>query len=100
VAMKNVEGEGIEKQATGWNERVSAMVVNRVLSTLAHIMAEAKRHGVIRDNPAKEAVRLKEESDAVTPDKVLTKVELRAVINATESGTREKIMIMLPALTG
>ena len=100
LPIQNLTVERIEKQATVWNERVSAMVVNRVLSTLAHIMAEAKRHGVIRDNPAKEAVRLKEESDAVTPDKVLTKVELRAVINATESGTREKIMIMLPALTG
>src|SRR5262249_30607167 len=77
-----------------------AMMVNRVLRTLADILAEAKRHGVIRDNPAKEAVRLKEETDTVTADKGLTKTELRAVINATESGTMQRVMVMLPALTG
>src|SRR5262245_45305305 len=100
LPIQNLTVERIEKQATEWNERVSAMVVNRVLQTLADILAEAKKYGKIKDNPAKEAARLKEKTDTVTPDKVLTKAELRAVINATESGTREKIMIMLPALTG
>jgi integrase len=100
LLIQNLAVERIEKQATEWNKKVSAMVVNRVLRTLTDIMAEAKRHGVIKDNPAAEAERLKEETEVVTPDKVLTKAELRQVINATESGTMEKVMVMLPALTG
>jgi integrase len=100
LLIQNLAVERIEKQATEWNKKVSAMVVNRVLRTLTDIMAEAKRHGVIKDNPAAEAERLKEETEVVTPDKVLTKAELRQVINATESGTMEKVIVMLPALTG
>src|SRR5262249_57499657 len=81
LALQRLTGERIERQATEWNKRVSAVVVNRTLRTLTDIIREAKRHGAIRDNPAAEAQRLKEESDTVTPDKVLTKAELRAVIN-------------------
>ena len=100
LPLQNLTVERIEKQATEWNKKVSAMVVNRVLQTLADILAEAKKYGKIKDNPAKEAARLKEEEDAVTPDKVLTKAELRALLNATESGSRERIMVMLLSLTG
>src|SRR5262249_1486163 len=100
MPIQNLTVERIEKQSTEWNKKVSAMLVNRVLQTLTDIMREAKRHGVVRDNPAAEAERLKEETEVVTPDKVLTKAQLGAVINATESGTRERIMIMLPGFTG
>src|SRR5262249_10427864 len=100
IPIQNLSIEMIEKQANEWHKRRGAMVCNRVLRTLTKIMAEAKRHGVIKDNAARDAERLKESTQAVTPDKVLTKVELARVINATESGTREKIMVMLPALTG
>src|SRR5262245_17894815 len=45
--------ELIEKQAVEWNKKVSAVVVNRVLRTLADILKEAKKYGKIKDNPAK-----------------------------------------------
>ena len=48
-------GDGVEQESRG-------MVVNRVLRTLTNIMAEAKRYGVIKDNPAAEAERLREET--------------------------------------
>jgi integrase len=63
-------------------------------------MAEAKRYKIIKDNPAKEAKRLKEATDEVTPDKIFTKDELRRVIESTEPGSMERIMVMLPAITG
>jgi len=100
MPIQNLSVERIEKQASEWNQKVSAMIVNRVLRTLAAIMAEAKRYKLIKDNPAAEANRLKEKTEVVTPQKVLTKDELRRVIQATESGTMERVMVMLPALTG
>ena len=100
LPLQSLTIEKIEKQAAEWNKKVGALTVNRVLRTLSDIMAEAKRHGKIKDNPAREAERIKEETDTVTPDKVLTRDELRRVINATESGTVQRIMIMTLALTG
>lgn len=100
MPIQNLNVQRIEKQATEWNQRVDAMVVNRALRTLTDIMGEAKRHGIIKDNPAAEAKRLKEETKAVTSDQVFTRDELRAVIEATEPESRERIMVMLPALTG
>ena len=76
--------ERIEKQATEWNKKVSALVVNRVLRTLTNIMAEAKRYGIIKDNPAAEAERLREETKE---REIFTAEELRQVIEATEPGS-------------
>ena len=78
----------IEKQMIEWNKKVSARTVNKVVRTLTEIMGEAKRHKVIRDNPAKEAKRLKQSEEEITPDKVFTREELRCVIGAAEPGTR------------
>src|SRR5262245_11049081 len=50
LLMQNLTIDQIEKQATEWNKKVSAMAVNRVLQTLTDILAEAKRHGIIKDN--------------------------------------------------
>src|SRR5262249_49364638 len=61
LPLQNLTVEKIETQALEWNKRVSAMVVNRALRTLAQILAEAKRHGKLKDNPAAEAQRLKQE---------------------------------------
>src|SRR5262245_50420668 len=82
LTLENIEGQAVE-----WNRKVSALVVNRVLRTLSDILAEAKRYGKVKDNPAKEAKRIKEETDAVTPDKVLTEAELGQVIRATPTGS-------------
>jgi integrase len=97
MPIQNLSIERIEKQATEWNKKVSANVVNRVLRTLTRIMAEAKRHGITKDNPAAEAERLKEETserEIFSPD------ELRQVIAATEPGSRDRVIVMKLTLTG
>jgi integrase len=97
LPIQNLGVERIEKQAAEWNKEVAAMVVNRVLRTLTDIMSEAKRYGIIKDNPAAEAVRLKE---ATLEQEVFTADELRRVIESTESGSMERVIIMTLALTG
>jgi integrase len=97
LPIQNLSIERIEKQAGEWNKKVSAMVVNRVLRTLTDVMAEAKRYGLIKDNPAAEAERLREET---TEREVFTADELRRVIEATEPGSMERVIIMTLALTG
>ena len=97
--------ERIEKAAAEWGKRVSPKMVNKVLTTLTAILALAKRYKLIKDNPAEEAERLKvasenEDDTEVTPDRVYSKDEIRKVIQATEPETRERLMVMIPAITG
>ena len=59
----------------------------------------------IKDNPAEEAERVKvatehEEDMDVTPDKVYSRGEIRKLIDATEPESRERLMLMVPELTG
>ena len=59
----------------------------------------------IKDKPAEEAERVKvatehEEDMDVTPDKVYSRTEIRKLIDATEPESRERLMLMVPALTG
>ena len=98
--IQNLTIDAIEKQMVEWNKKVSAKTVNKVVRTLTEIMGEAKRHKKIGDNPAKEAKRLKQEVEEITPDKIFTRDELRRVIGATEPGTRERAVVMTMALTG
>jgi len=100
LPIQSLTVERIERQMVEWNRKVSAKAVNKVVRTLTEIMGEAKRHAVIRDNPAAEAKRLKQEVEEITPDKVFTRDELRRVIGATEPGTRERAVVMTLALTG
>lgn len=97
MPIQSLTIEKIEKQATEWNSKVSALVVNRVLRTLTNIMAEAKRHGVIKDNPAAEAERLREET---TEREIFTAEELRQVIEKTEPGSMQRVILLMLSLTG
>ncbi len=81
------------------------MTVNKVLTTLTAVLDLAKRYKLIKENPAREAERLKlatadEDSIEVTPDKVYNKAELKKLIEATEPGSRDRLLIMVPALLG
>src|SRR5262249_46332405 len=83
----------------------SPKMVNKVLTSLTAIMALAKRYKWIKDNPAEEAERVKvatehEEDMDVTVDKVYSRVEIRKLIDAMEPESRERLMLMIPALTG
>lgn len=103
--IHDIDIEQIEKAAGEWGKRVSPKMVNKVLTTLTSIFALAKRYKLIKDNPAEEAERLKiatenEDDMEVTPDKVYRKAEIRKLIDGTEPGSRDRLMVMMPALTG
>ena len=79
----------VEKAAAEWSKRVSPKMVNKVLTSLTAICALAKRYKWIKDNPAKEAERVKiatenEEDIEVTPDKVYSKAEIKKLIRCDD----------------
>jgi len=101
----DLDVERVERAAAEWGKRVSPKMVNKVLTSLTAILALAKRYKWIKDNPAEEAERIKvatenEEDIEVTPDKVYSKAEIKKLIEAMEPGSCERLMIMVPALTG
>jgi integrase len=104
IKVCDLDVEQVEKARDRWGKRVSPKMVNKVLTTLAAILAMAKRYKWVKDNVAAEAERLKiateDEGDEVTRDMVYTEAEIGRLIRATEPGTVERLMIALPALTG
>ena len=104
IKLCDLNVEQVEKARDRWGKRVSPKMTNKVLTTLASILAMAKRYKWVKDNVAAEAERLKiateDEGDEVTRDMVYSEAEIGKLIRATESGTVERLMIMLPALTG
>ena len=97
--------EMVEKAAADWAKEVAPQTVNKMLTTLTAMFAMAKRYNLRKDNPAAEAERMKlatedEDSEVVQPDETYNKEELKKLIHATEPGSRERIVVMLPALTG
>jgi integrase len=105
LKVHGVDVEAIERAAAKWQERVSPKTANKILTTLTAVLDLAKRYKLIKENPAREAERLKlatadEDSDEVTPDKVYNKGELKKLIEATEPGSRDRLFVMVPALLG
>jgi integrase len=105
VKCRDLTVEQVEKTLSEWGARVSPKMTNKVLTTLISIMNLAKKHKRVRDNVAEYADRLKvateDEGDTeVTGDMVFTVSELRRLIQATESETPKRLMVMVPALTG
>src|SRR5262245_37736398 len=101
--VRDLDAEAIEKGASSW--KVAPQTANKMLTTLTAILGLAKRYKVVRDNVGLEAERLKiatdeDETLEVLPDEVYSKEELRSLINATLPGTRERLAVMIPALTG
>src|SRR5262249_2424570 len=88
-----------------WNQRLSSKTANVVLTTLSSILDLAKRYKYVSANVAREAERLKvaterEGGTVVTRDQVYSSSEVRRLIQATEPETIQRLMIMVPALTG
>jgi integrase len=103
--ITDVTVQAIEKAATDWNVKLAPQTVNKVLGTLTNIFALAKRYKMRLDNPCTEALRLKlatkdEDGAVVDREQVYSAEELGKLIRATESGTKDRIIVMLPALTG
>lgn len=103
VKCYDLDVEAVEAALQEWNKRVSAKMVNKVLTTLSSVLDLAKRYKWCKANVAKEAERLKiateDEGDEVTPDMVYDHSEIRRLIEATEPGTVKRLMVMVPALT-
>jgi integrase len=103
VKVVDVDVERVEKAAASWE--LAPQTVNKVLTTLTAIFALAKRYKLIKDNPAADAERMKiatkdEDNVVVGRDEVYNKEEIGKLLGATEPGSRERIALMTPALTG
>ena len=98
VQLIEQQGRDVWKKKVVRGKEVDELVVNRVLRTLTDILAMAKRHKLIRDNPAEEAIRLKEESKR--PRETASADELVRIIKATKPGSRERVIVMMLAFTG
>src|SRR5262249_43433347 len=102
LKITDVDVHAIERASGEW--LVAPQTVNKILNTLTSILGMAKRHKMRADNPGLEAIRAKvatEDEDAVVePDEVYNKEELGKLIRATEPGTKERVIVMIPALTG
>jgi integrase len=88
-----------------WREKVSPATVNKILTTLTAVLDLAKRYRLIKENPAREAERLKlatadEDGEQVTADQVYTKAEIKKLIEGTEPGSVERLFVMVPGLLG
>src|SRR5262245_45718831 len=99
--------EAIEKAALAWAEVTSPTTANKVLTTLTAVFKLAQRYGPLRgkENAAALAERLKvskedSEGQEVLPDQCYNEDELKQLINATEPGSFERALVMLPVLTG
>src|SRR6266481_3452817 len=103
--ITDVDVQSIEKAATEWAEALAPQTVNKTLSTLTSIFALAKRYKMRVDNPSVDAIRMKvstkdEDSAVVEPDQVYNKEELGKLIRATDPESKDRIVVMIPALTG
>lgn len=100
--------EDVEKAAATWAETSSAKSANKILTTLTAIFKLGQRYGPLKgkDNVAALAERLKiatedtAEDAEVLPDSVYSEMELRQLIDATEQGSFDRILVMVPTLTG
>jgi integrase len=94
-----------ENAAGEWSKMCSANTANCVLTTLAAIFQLAQRRELVRQNPAELAERIKinrdeENHDAVLPGDVYGEAELKQLIGATDAGTHQRCLVMVPALCG
>ena len=107
LRIQHVSVEHVEKAAADWAQISSAKTANKILTTLAAIFKLAQRYGPLKgkDNAAALAERLKvsnedNEADEVLPDQIYGEGELRKLIDATQQGSFDRVLVMLPALTG
>lgn len=79
----------MEVAAAEWGKRVSPKMVNKVLTTLTATLALAKRYKLTKDNPAKDAERLKSVlSTRITSSLAQTEFTQAGVKRLTPHGLR------------
>jgi integrase len=104
--IQQVAIDDIEKAADKWTKTTSANTANKTLTTLSAIFARAQRDALKgKPNNAELADRVKvsneeDPDEEVKPEDVYTQEELKKLINATAPGSLERVLVMVPALTG
>jgi integrase len=105
--IQAVTVEQIETAAAGWAKAASTKEANKILTTMTAIFKLAQRRGPLQGkaNAAELAERLKvsneeNEDEEVLPDQVYSEAELKKLVEATEQGSLERALVMVPALTG
>ena len=89
-----------------WVEKCSPNTANMVLKTLTGVLASAQEEQVVEVNVAEKCPRLKvstetqDDGGEVQPEDVYTESEMVALLNATEPGTPERILIELGGFCG
>jgi integrase len=107
VKIQQCTVEQIENAAAGWAKIASSKEGNKILTTLTAIFKLAQRRGPLQGkaNAAELAERLKisnedNDDEVVLADQVYSEGELKKLIDATEEGSFERALVMLPVLTG
>ncbi|MGH7844506.1 MAG: tyrosine-type recombinase/integrase [Candidatus Binatia bacterium] len=105
--IQAVSVEEIENAAAAWAKAASSKEANKILTTLSAIFKLAQRYGPLQGkaNAAQLAERLKlsnedAEVEEVLPDQVYSEGELKKLIQATEPGSFERALVMVPTFTG
>jgi integrase len=107
LQIQQVGVEAVESAAAEWARMTSVNTANKNLTTLTAIFTLAQRYGPIqgRANVAELAERLKvsneeNEDEEVRPEQVYSEEELQKLVGATAPGSLERVLVMIPALTG
>jgi integrase len=107
LAIQQVGVEAVASAAAEWAKMTSVNTTNKTLTTLTAIFKLAQRYGPIqgRANVAQLAERLKvsneeNEDEEVRPEQVYSEEELQKLVGATAPASLERVLVMLPALTG
>jgi integrase len=104
--IQQVTIDEIEDASADWTKMTSANTANDVLTTLSAIFKREQRNSLKgKPNNAALAERVKvsndeEPDEEVKPEDVYNQEELKKLINATAPGTLERLLVMVPALTG
>jgi integrase len=97
--------EAIETATLAWTARVSPATAKKIRTTLTAVLDLAVRYKFIKQNPTRQAERVKlqtadEDAIEVRPEEVYTKSEVRRLLEATEPQTAERVLLMALAFLG
>lgn len=108
LMMQKATVDEIEQAALVWKDRTSGQKANKVLTTLTSIFYYAQRVGPLDPNGTNVAARAdrikletdEEDDDVILPEDVYDQDEIQKMIDATEPGTIERVLLALLAFCG
>lgn len=107
LPIQQVGIEAVESTAAEWGRMTSVNTANKTLTTLTAIFKLTQRYGPIqgRANVAELAERLKvsnedNDDEEVRPEHVYSEEELQKLVGAEAPASLERVLVMVPGLTG